>query len=243
MDRTAAEHLAPADPTRSGSCHALAYDRRLGNRRPVFALQHDRVRRADGTWQATRTWRGVGPASLAVEQVLWRDGLVRVDAESPSIGERVEATVDGDACLARLSSHRTGGAPRERRIPLPHAPVTLAALPLLVAGHWHRLCAGQTVDASYLVLKVQRAATVRLTAGPVVDGRRTVVVTPRHPLLRALFGRTRCVCDADAPRLRRIDGLLDPRDLRPNGRWREYLGTIEFDAPVDLSGLVPRGAS
>jgi hypothetical protein len=69
-----------------------------------------------------------------------------------------------------------------------------------------------------------------------------IAATPANPVLRWIFGSNRCVIAADAPRLLRIERLLDPRDQKPNGCWHEYLGAIEFTPPLDLSVLAVRGA-
>ena len=147
-----------------------------------------------------------------------------------------------NGCACTLRSPKTGAQERVRQLVLPHAAVTLASLPFLIAQHWSALAQGDALPASYLVLKVQRAATVRLQrVGPATGNELIIAATPANPVLRWIFGSTRCVFDADAPRLRRIEGLLDPRDLKPNGRWREYLGTLEFAQPLDLSALAAKG--
>lgn len=69
-----------------------------------------------------------------------------------------------------------------------------------------------------------------------------IAATRANPVLRWIFGSTRCIFDVGAPRLRRIERLLDPRDLKPNGRWHEYLGTIEFTQPLELSALAVQRA-
>ncbi len=238
MDRTPWHGLAVTVGPHNTETQALAYDRRFGNRRPVYEMKHRLERHGDGPWIATREWRAAGAVTVASETVEWQHGLLRTTGHSPSLDESFEARIEQQACHSQLTSHKTLGQPRQRTIHLPHAPVTLAAMPLFIAQHWARLCAGQAVDASYLVLKVQRAATVRVSAGAVNAAERAVDVTPRNLLLRALFGTTSFVFAEQAPLLRRIEGLLDPRDLKPNGRWIEYLGTVEFDKPVDLSGLM-----
>lgn len=238
MDRTPWHGLTETAGLHDTETRALAYDGRIRNRRPVYELLHRLERNSDGAWIATRDWRAAGAVTVASETVEWQHGLLRTQGQSPSLDESFDARIEQQTCHSQLTSHKTLGQPRQRTINLPHAPVTLAAMPLFIAQHWARLCAGQAVDASYLVLKVQRAATVRVSAGAANAADRVVDVTPRNLLLRALFGTTRFVFAEQAPLLRRIEGLLDPRDLKPNGRWIEYLGTVEFDEPVDLNGLM-----
>lgn len=225
----------------------LAFDRALRNPRPVFSLRQTLAPlEAAVGWRTERIWTGVGPELVARETVDWQDGLHSVRTELPSLGERARAQrIEAPAGRYRLEtwlrSDRTGGQERTRTLDLAHAPVTLASLPLFVASHWDRLRSGETLRAAYLVLKVQRAATVRLQLEPAAPGRSACVrVTPENWLLRAIFGSTCLHLAGDGPVLARQDGLLDPRDLRPSGRWREYLGTIEWQQPWDLRALTPK---
>jgi hypothetical protein len=212
---------------------ALAYDRQQRNRRAIFALQH-RVLWASTGIHLQRQWLGVAAQTVATEAVHWQDGLRQVDAEQVSLSETTQAHIDGQRALTLLSSPRTDMKPRERALVLPHAPVTLAAMPLFIAQHWQALQAGDRLRASYLVLKVQRAATVTVQRVPAPQGQTHISVSPTNPLLRAIFGSTRYEFEDQRPALLAVDGLLDPRDLRPSGRWREYLGRIEFSAAVGL---------
>jgi hypothetical protein len=237
MERTEEKYLVPAEHRSI----ALAFDRSRRNRRPAFALQQTLQRFPDGAWHSQRQWQGVGIDAVASETIVWRDGLVESHSEQTSIEEVAMATVRGVACRTLLRSGKTGGGRRERELVLPHPAVTLGSLPLFIAQHWAELVDGQSIAASYLVLKVQRAARVQLARTSDGSARELVIAaTPANPLLRWIFGSTLCVFTPDAPRLLRIEGLLDPRDLKANGRWREYLGSIEFDQPLDLSGLASR---
>lgn len=216
---------------------ALAYDRLQRNPRPVFALQHSLTAAPDGL-HLTRVWRAVGDAALATETVHWQQGLLQVEATQPTLAETALARMEGSRVQTLLTSHQTNALPRERWLDLPYPAVTLSAMPLFIAQHWEALRVGETRLASYLVLKVQRAATVRVERAESrgAAGNRLVVgVTPTNPLLRWIFGSTLYELHSERPELLAIDGLLDPRDLKPNGRWREYLGRIEFAGPVDLS--------
>jgi hypothetical protein len=241
------ERSHAASPTLTAApaaVRAWAYDRRLHNRRPVFRLEH-RLQAEQGRLVLQRRWFGCGPACVSDETVHWQAGLLASRGELTSLAEQTQATVQGRQVQTVLSSHRTGGQPRERAWAVPHAPVTLASLPLFIGQHWPALVAGQRLHASYLVLKVQRSATVRVQReDDGADGTLCLAVTPVNPLLRLLFGSTRfhfaaAAAGTTVPRLWAIEGLLDPRDRAPRGRWREYLGRIEFEAPVDLSPALP----
>jgi hypothetical protein len=225
---------------RPQTVRALAYDQSLRNRRPAFALAEELTKTGD-IWRAERRWTAIGPDSIASETVLWRDDLLESLTEIPSIGERAAVTIEGRTARVALTSHRTGGVERHRTLTLAHPPVTPASLPLFIAEHWARLCAGEFLPASYLIVKLPWASTVTLRLTQTSAGA-SVAVTPANPILRLLFGAATYDFDADAPILRRIHGVLDPRDLKRRRGWREYQGIIEYEAPLDLSGL-PRETS
>jgi hypothetical protein len=139
----------------------------------------------------------------------------------------------GDAALATETVHwQQGLLQAEATQP------SLAETALFIAQHWEALRVGEMRLASYLVLKVQRVATVQVErAEPrgAACNRLVVSVTPTNPLLRWIFGSTLYELHSERPELLAMDGLFDPRDLKPNGRWREYLGRFEFAELVDLS--------
>lgn len=233
-------------PQSTSSIQAWAYDRSLRNRRPVFAMtQH--VSGAGDSWHTERTWAGAGPQTLAVESTQHHRGALCVSTELATLNEYGAADIldsaAGTGCqvFTRLRSDRTGGQVRERTLHTPYPVVTLASLPVFVARHWERLVRGQALAASYLVLKVQRAATVDVQWLSTAPQGAHVAVTPRNWLLRSIFGSTRLYVQGGAPVFTRQEGLLDPRDLRPNGRWKEYLGTLEFDQPWDLTAWTLQG--
>ncbi len=230
-----------ADTALNHLARARAYDRRNANQRAVFALAHWLEPLSAERWRIVRRWTGVGDELLTEETVHWcaRQGLLKTLAHSPSMGERLEAVrrTDGDASRIRLDTLRVAAAgtePVHRTLALSHAPLTLASAPLEIAASWSELLKGQRLRRRFLVLKVQRHAAVELRMLQ-TDGRRVVVeVTPVAWPLRWLFGSTHYHFDRAALALDAIDGLLDPRDRRGNGRWREYLGRIEFATPVPL---------
>jgi hypothetical protein len=229
-------------PNTTLNVRALAYDRALRNRRPVFAMSQT-VNAAGKSWQTERVWTATGPDMVALERAQKHAGALHVSTELPTLSEYAAADMAEEvssshtSVLTRLSSSRTRGQVRERELNIPYPLVTLATLPLFAAQNWAQLLRGEAMAASYLVLKVQRAATVDLQWLSGHPQGAHVAVTPRNWLLRAIFGSTRLFTHGDQPVFLRQEGLLDPRDLRPNGRWKEYLGVLEFETPWDLTSL------
>lgn len=227
--------------------NALVFDRRHVNRRPVFILKHQFSGSTNGDWQCEREWQGTGSEPVVVEHSRFERGVLHVRSSLPSLNESSSAIAEEQGhCATTLSSHKTGGVLRRREIQLPHQAVALGTMPLFIASNWSELMYGRRLHASYLVLKVQRAATVRvekIANNNANESETTIAVTPTNLLFKMIFGSTLFVFAADAPRLIRIDGLLDPRDRKPNGRWHEYMGRIEYDVPIDLSVLCSSPAS
>lgn len=226
---------------------ALAYDRSLKNRRPVFAMRQT-VNAAGSSWKTERSWSAVGPEMIALERAQRHTSTLHISTELPSLQEYAAAEIaDGTSSshsevITRLSSGRTGGQMREREFKLPHPLVTLTTLPLFIAENWNSLLRGEIIAASYLVLKVQRAATVDLQWVPNDPRGAHVAVTPRNWLLRAIFGSTRLYTQGKQAIFLWQEGLLDPRDLKHGGRWKEYLGVLEFQTPWDLTSLCKKDA-
>lgn len=216
---------------------AWAYDRQNSNRRPIFkmtqAITHDHAH-----IRTERQWQGVGEQVVCQEKAVWTNRLTSVSSEMPFLAEQTHAEIKSDQCATWLKSHKTQHQQREKSFILPHEPITLATGPLMIAREWEALQNKQILMASFLVLKVQRAATVRIQCTKITASECTISVTPTNVLLRAIFGSTLFVFEANSPRLLRVEGLLDPRDTKPNKRWREYMGSIEFESPFDLSALV-----
>jgi hypothetical protein len=229
-------------PKVSLQIQALAYDRKLTNRRPVFAMRQT-VSTLGKSWHTERVWTAVGSDIVALEQTQKHAGALHIKTELPNLNEyaSAEIAVDHSASRAevftRLSSDRTRGQLSERKLDISYPLATLGTLPLFVAENWGRLLGGEAIAASYLVLKVQRTATMDLRWFPKHPQGAHVAATPRNWLLRAIFGSTRLYTQGNQPVFLRQEGLLDPRDLRPNGRWKEYLGTLEFETPWDLTSL------
>jgi hypothetical protein len=220
---------------------ALVFSRQHANRRPIFTLTQKFNVPPNGDSECIREWNGIGINPIVVEHSRSIRGTLNVSLSLPSLNESSSAVAEEQGhCTTTLASHKTGGSLRKRELQLPHAAVTLGTMPFFIASQWATLMYGRSLKASYLVLKVQRAATVRVEKA--VDyarnkGEVAIAVTPVNFLLKLFFGSTYFVFAADSPKLIRIDGLLDPRDKKPNGRWHEYMGVIEYEDPVDLSVL------
>lgn len=233
------------EPKVSLQIQALAYDRKLTNRRPVFAMRQT-VSTSEKSWHTERVWTAVGSDIVALEQSQKHAGALHIRTELPTLNEYASAdiTVEHSASRAevftRLSSDRTRGKPRERKLEITYPLVTLGTLPLFIAENWERLVRDETMPASYLVLKVQRAAILDLHWLPKHPQGAHVAVTPRNWLLRAIFGSTRLYTQGHQPIFLRQEGLFDPRDLRSSGRWKEYLGVLEFETPWNLTSLCRR---
>jgi hypothetical protein len=215
---------------------ALAFDRRNANRRPIFSL-NQRLH-TDDTESCTivREWHAAAGCRVFRESADWHSerGLLFVCTDAPSLQETASAKIEGDHAIMRLCSPRTDMRHRDHRVKLAHPPITLASAPLAIASAWQQLHAGEQLKRSYLVLKVQRVATVNIRLAHSDSSEAVVEVTPAAWPLRLLFGSTRFVFASGDLRLLRIDGLLDPRDYRyvPRGRWREYFGRIEFQRAI-----------
>ena len=216
---------------------AWAYDRQNSNRRPIFKMIQE-ITHGDVHIRTERQWQGVGEQVVCQEKAVWTNRLTSVASEMPFIAEQTHAEIKSDHCATWLKSQKTQLQQCDKSLTLPHEPVTLATVPLMIAREWNALQNRQGLMASYLVLKVQRAATVRIQCTKITASECTISVTPTNVLLRAIFGSTLFVFEANSPRLLRVEGVLDPRDTKPNKRWREYMGSIEFESPFDLSALV-----
>ena len=222
---------------------ALGFDGALRNRRPVFALT-ETLSFADDSWRASRVWRAAGPDPVAAEQVVWRNGLVESVTEIFAIQEYSTARKSGETLEVTLRSHRTGGRDRSKRLTSRRPVATPGSLPLLIASVWPDLRAGRTIEADYLIVKLPWITPVSIrrvwTGAP---GVLRAAVVPSNPMLRLLFGAAHYDFDAQGVRLLNIEGVLDPRDLKRRGGWREYRGVIGYDAPLDLSALTPPEAA
>lgn len=230
------------------TAEALAFERKNANKRAVFSMQQTLTVNSEGIYQSRRNWFAVESCVIAEESVEWKNSLLSAFFTSDSLGERSEATnlksYTPFQLSTRLNSPLTKNQTRYRELSIPYEPVTLSSMPFIIAKYWKELRAGHTKFASYLVLKVQRAAVlkIQLAKGTKTDRFVNVEVIPTNFILKMLFGKTVFTfINGPSPHLVSIDGLLDPRDRKHNGRWHEYFGLIEFSEPWDLSSLVYEG--
>lgn len=181
-----------------------------------------------------RRFIGVGPEPVSTEVAYWSASdkrCVSVSATQPHLHETCRATIAPqhiDYMLERGTEQRS----RSESVNYPVLPVS--AMPLFCASQAPALLSGAILKARYPVLKVMRSATVTLKR-IASDQPLTIAVTPVNPLLRLIFGSTFFHFTSDLSALTGFDGLLDPRDRKPNGRWFEYLGRISLEKPLPLT--------
>jgi hypothetical protein len=191
-----------------------------------------------------------GPDAIAVERSQQHDGSFHVSTELPTLDEyaaadihAVQAWPKGEVITpaARSPNRREGqGKGADPFTPVGH-PGFLATLCGPVDGkHSVR---GESLCASYMVLKVQRAATVDLASATGAPAWRACVGHAAQLGAARIFGSTRLFTLGDMPIFLRQEGLLDPPDLRSNGRWKEYLGVLGFEHPWDLTPLCKKEAA
>jgi hypothetical protein len=224
---------------------ALAFDRRNANRRPVFSLNHRLQANDSESCTVVREWHAAAGYPVFRESADWtRDhGLIAVNTDAPSLEERARAQINGNEAVMTLCSPRTGRLERHHKVTLAHPAITLASAPLAIAAAWSELREGKLLKRSYLVLKVQRVATVNMRLTQIDDAEAVVEITPAAWPLRLLFGSTRFVFAPADLTLLRVEGLLDPRDYRfvPRGRWREYFGEIVFHRAIAFADAPSAG--
>lgn len=227
---------------------ALAFERKNANKRAVFSMQQTLTLNSKGILQSNRKWYAVDSNVLAEESVEWKDSLLSVSSISNSLGETSEATqLKGNSSFLLstcLKSSITKNQFRQRELTTPFEPVTLSSMPFVIAKYWEELLVGHAKFTSYLVLKVQRTAVlkIQLAKDEKTDRFIKIEVIPTNLILKMLFGKTVFTFVNDTtPYLVSVDGLLDPRDRKHNGRWHEYLGLIEFSEPWDLSSILNEG--
>lgn len=231
----------PATQSATQRSSALVYSRKLANPRPMFSLDMTLSTSESGITRLERQWFAVGTPPIAIEQLEWcpENGLRTVSMENPSLqesGKLIHKQRDGQFVLCSPATQMND---QNKSATFKHAPATLLSLPLEVARHWEALKQGKAFRFDYSVLKVQAFTPIRLDA--VICGQELIAkVTPIHPFWRLFFGPSFMHFDHDKPVLRKITGLLEPRDKKPNGRYQEYLGSMEFQPAIDLSFCINR---
>lgn len=163
-------------------------------------------------------------------------GVSHVQTDHPFLNESCDAHAkpmdNGEGWRVKYHLERDGNV-SEREETIRHPLLSLSALPWLIASQKDQLMSGQAVLMTYPVLKVQRSATVRLWLVP-AEGLTQVLVSPTNPILQLIFGSTKVALNDDLTEWHGYEGLLDPRDRKANGRWRDVLGRIEFEDPIKL---------
>ncbi|WP_084659607.1 hypothetical protein [Vibrio sonorensis] len=218
---------------------ALVYDRKLANNRASFSMEMSFKSGENGTLKGTRKWYCIGDEAVSIEKLEWcaNKGIHRVSMHNLSLRETAEMRHSDKSGDFELCSPKTNMLPKVKSTQFNTSPATLLSLPFEVAKHWNTLKKGEKLIFDYSVLKVQAHTKVSLQA-KIEDGYFVVELKPLSWFWQLVFGSTYMYFDQDKPVLRKIDGLIEPRDKKPNGRYLEYLAMMEFDSGVDLSRLV-----
>lgn len=229
--------MKPSPSLLLADVHASVHDRRHHAGRAIFDYRLQISQSGEQQFQASRHWQGVaGAPPVALEQLAWSAaaGLQHASYEQPHLQESASLQLQAGAAHTRLRSHRTGYREQERLLALPRPPVTLLSALFEIARHWPALRAGKPLQLAYAVLKVQAQTGVTLRLQQ-QGGHSVVQLMPDNWFWRLLFGATVFHFAGDKPRLTAIDGLLEPRDLNRRGKYIEYLGRVDFAAPLDLT--------
>ncbi|WP_087019727.1 hypothetical protein [Thaumasiovibrio subtropicus] len=218
---------------------AFVYDKRFKNRRPMFSMALTIQRSAEGKVEAQRDWYGVGDTVIASETLVWSGthGITHMGMHNPSLEERGALSHDNGKGEFQLVAPKTDMVKRVKQTQFPSSPASLTSLPLEVVKHWDALKRGEKLTFDYAVLKVQAHTQIE------VSGRESgpefiVKVTPKKWFWRFVFGSSYLHFNRDRPLLRKMVGLMEPRDLKPNGKYIEYLGEMAFEPAIDLTEVV-----
>ncbi|RJE73335.1 hypothetical protein BGP78_03480 [Pseudoalteromonas sp. MSK9-3] len=206
--------------------------------RPVFEYDMNIACLSQGQLHATRLWRGTAQTIVAKEEVTWcpNQGLLYGMMAQPHLNEEGSLTVANNMATSVLQSKKSAHKTKQKSLKFTTRPCTLLSIPFEIVHHWSALKRGEKVCLDYIVLKVQAHTKVTLQKRETID--HTVVsVTPNNWFWRMLFGSTEYYYDRNTLKLRKITGLLEPRDLNVKGKYIEYLGLAQFESPVDYGRL------
>jgi len=215
-----------------------AYDVSYQSLRPIFSATISYQKISDKII-AKRVWSGIGSEPVAQETLVWSEqsGLLSAGMCQHYLHEEAEIEKNANELRFLLSSHRTEYNHKILIKYVEKIVVTLLSMPLEIVKHWEQLIAGEPFDCSYAVMKVQNhtAVSVKMES----DSLQSVVsVTPRNPVWRYIFGSMKFVFEKNRPLLKEIHGLIEPRDHKKNGKYKEYVGTLMLDTPLDIGQII-----
>ena len=215
---------------------ALVFDRNLANNRPSFSMEMTLQQDEHQIVSCERNWYCIGEEPISREELVWSKqcGLHRIAMHNKSLEESGQLTHSGGVGEFSLRSKKTDCVDKIKPTRFNHSPTSLLSLPFETAKHWHSLKQGKSLVFDYSVLKVQAHTRVRLNTF-IDDDFLIAKITPVSYFWRLIFGSSYMYFDKDIPILHKIDGLIEPRDKKPNGRYKEYLASMEFSNPIDLS--------
>lgn len=206
--------------------------------RPIFSSEIS-YQKDNGKIVGTRVWNGVASEVVAEEMLVWseQDGLLRASMCQRYLREEGALERNGNKVRFVLSSHKTQHSQRTSNMHINKLLVTLLSMPLEIVKNWERLKSGESFDRSYAVLKVQNHTGVRFKMHD--DNQQIVVsVTPINPVFRYIFGSLKFVFEQGRPLLKEIFGLIEPRDHKVNGKYKEHIAFFRFDTPLDFCQVI-----
>ncbi len=215
-----------------------AYDTGYQSMRPIFSSEIS-YQKINESVVGTRVWSGVTGEAVAKEMLVWseRDGLLRASMCQHYLREEGELERDGNKVQFMLSSHKTQYNQRTCNMRINKLLVTLLSMPLEIVRNWEQLKAGESFDRSYAVLKAQNHTGVRFKMDD--DNHQSIVcVTPLNPVFRFIFGSLKFVFEPGRPLLKEIFGLIEPRDHKVNGKYKEHIAFFRFDTPLDPGQVI-----
>lgn len=221
-----------------------AYDASHQSTRPIFSGEVC-YRKDNDRIVAKRMWGGIAGETVANETLVWskRDGLLHASMSQPYLREEGALEREGNKVQFTLRSHKTQYNRKTSSMLMDNKSlVTLLSMPLEIVRNWKQLAAGEQFDRSYAVLKVQNHTGVRFRMNE--NGHQSIVnVTPLNPVWRYIFGPLQFVFEKGRPLLQQIFGLIEPRDHKTNGKYKEYVGTFKLDTPLDFGRIIVPGAA
>lgn len=218
---------------------AFVFDRKLANKRPAFMMEMALQQNEQKIVTCERDWYGVGSDVIARETLTWskQHGLQKITMHNNSLNETGQLTHHDGVGEFLLCSEKTHHIDKVKSTHFKYNPASLLSLPFETAKHWHELKQGKKLTFDYSVLKAQAHTGILLQASNEHDFF-VVKFTPISLFWRLIFGSSYMYFDKEKPILHKIDGLIEPRDRKPNGRYKEYLASMAFSTPLDLSQCV-----